>query len=408
MMADPNSLKNLARSIVGLALLMTFSHYSLQGMYVLSLDSCTDAARWAAVVTLLAGFYYLQVIIWCRCRRLHRGQRPGSGMRDSDGSVLGQTAYTDVPQTPPASLSDPGVDPAGQPMTAAHVYVYVYGWGILLFASLYCMAGLHESSSCWWAFGMFPLCFDELIMRETKRGWVVVIGALFGVSVTSIWWMSGGQSARDENIGLIMLSTVIPVMSPFIFFSLRSSVRAVTRDVFRLCELALPFMLLISVCVLTGSYMTEGQRWSQGSLQGLGASHSPSPSPSLSASPLQSGVGRRSVQWNATQGTGYKETASQFYFNHTPKGSRARWVHEEVNQLRVWALLAFTPVIAALCIHILVWSVVRGYVTEFISAFLLVLSVKISIMDNGHVCSVIAIASAGTCYILIVLLRQSV
>ena len=122
------------------------------------------------------------------------------------------------------------------------------------------MAGLHESSSCWWALGMFPLCFDELIMRDARRMWVMTVGALLGLSVVAIWWWSSGESAREENIGVVILSTALPVMSPLIFFSIRSSVRVVTRDVWRLCELALPFMLQISICVLTGSYMTESRR----------------------------------------------------------------------------------------------------------------------------------------------------
>ncbi len=131
-------------------------------------------------------------------------------------------------------------------MTAAHVYVYVYGWGLLLFASLYCMAGLSNSSSCWWVLGMLTLCFDELIMQDSGGDWGVD-GQHYHDAVVGVWQGDSLESVCDENFALVILSTVLPVMSLFIFFSLQSLVLVVTRDVWRLCELALPFMLLISV-----------------------------------------------------------------------------------------------------------------------------------------------------------------
>jgi hypothetical protein len=380
-MSDSDSVKTLARSVISISLLMASSRYSLGGMYVLSLNSCAIAARWAAVVTLLTGFYYLQLNIWCRCRRRQRGERTAEMSSD----IAGQTAYTDVPQTP--SVSDADAERYGQQMTAAHVYVYVYGWGLLLFASLYSMAGLHESSSCWWALGMLPLCFDELIMREVRRGIVTAIGALLGASAVTIWWISDGESAKDENIGMVILGTVLPVLSPFIFFSLRSSVRVVTRDVWRLCELALPFMMLISICVLTGSYMSESQRW--GELQTQSETHG--------------GGGRRGL-WNHTGE--YAETHAGFHFNHTKSASKMAWENEAGHRFYMLVILALTPIVAAWCIHIMVWSVVKGYATEFIAAFLLVLSVKSGITTEQPSGSVFAVASAGCCFILIFLMRR--
>ena len=385
-MSDSESVKHLACSIVSLGLLMTSSHYSVHVLSALNLsfNSCADAARWAATVTILTGMYYLQYNIWCRCRRRRRGAR-------SVEEPVSQTAYTDVPQAP--SGSESSAEHTEQQMTAAHVYVYVYGWGLLLFASLYCMAGLHTSSSCWWALGMLTLCFDELIMRDTPRWLVVVIGALMGSAITTLWWGSDGESARDENFALVILSTVLPVMSPFIFFSLRSSVRVVTRDVWRLCELALPFMLLISVCVLTGSYMTANKRW------------------------MDSGAERR-VMLNTT--ALYKETTSEFDFTHnssysTPAALEVepllnaiprQWESEAAHQFYLWVLLALTPVVAAWCIHSMVWSVVSGYVTEFLTSFMLVLSVKSGIFSEQSSCSVFAVASTGTCFILVFFVRR--
>ena len=151
--------------------------------------------------------------------------------------------------------------------------------------------------------------------------------------------------------------------------------------------MALPFMILISICVLTGSYMTESQRWRE--LQNEG------------------GHGlRRGMLSNATET--FVETPSDFHFNGTVHGIRARWENQAAHRFYMWGLLALTPVIAAWCIHILVWCVVSGYVTEFISAFLLVLSVKMSVVDSEPGGSVVSVASAGTCFVLIFLMRRNI
>jgi hypothetical protein len=47
-----------------------------------------------------------------------------------------------------------------------------------MFVSMYCMAGLNEPSSCWWAVGMLTLSFDELISRQTPRVWVMTLSTL--------------------------------------------------------------------------------------------------------------------------------------------------------------------------------------------------------------------------------------
>lgn len=363
---DPDSIKSLAFSVASLTLLMASSRFSLRGMGVLSLDSCADAARWAAVVTLLAGAYYLQYTVWRSCYRRRHHSGPS-------------VAYSDVPQAP--RLSEALHSAGCQRLTAEHVYVYVYGWGVLLFASLYCMTGLHESSSCWWALGMLPLCFDELVTRETRRVWVSAIILLLCCSMVFVWWGASAESVKDENLGLIVLRTIIPTMTPFIFFSLRSSARAVTQDIWRLCELALPFMILISICILTGSYMPAGERW-------------------------RDGRGRRAAR-NGTLAVHYQETQSNFNGSPQPEGVRDRdWEGVVAHHLYLFSILALAPVVAAWCIHVLVKSVVRGHATEFLAAFLLVLSVKSSVSSEHPETSIVAIASSGVCFTLIFLMRK--
>ena len=102
------------------------------------------------------------------------------------------------------------------------------------------------------------------------------------------------------------------------------------------------------------------------------------------------------------------ETHSQFHFNRTKSASRIAWKNEAEHRFYMCGLLALTPIIAAWCIHVMVSSVVKGYTTEFIAAFLLVLSVKCSVTSTQPGGSGLAIGSAGTCFILISLMRISV
>ncbi len=58
----------------------------------------------------------------------------------------------------------------------------------------------------------------------------------------------GNIPALDSIVGV-----VLQVATPFIFFTVRSTVRGVTQDVYRLCEFALPFMTVLAVCFLVAT-----------------------------------------------------------------------------------------------------------------------------------------------------------
>jgi hypothetical protein len=403
-MSGTEVLTVLAKSVVAVGLLMAASSYTLPQPTPLRM------LQWVSWICVLSGLYYVMYYVCRQC-----DLRRGSGARllplfrpSVRSAVMLQPVYTDVPQNPPAVTSEYADDPPRASlleMSAASVYTYVYGWGILLFVCLYCMTGLHEESSCWWIVGMLVLAFDDLIMQRVQRLWVVTLGLLLYGSVVSVWWGASGSRAANDSLGVICISIVLPVLSPFVFFSLRSTVRAVTRDVKGLLEIALPFLLIIAISVLLCT-TDPGFNSKKLPLMHMGDG---------------GGASRRALL--SVNGTGHHTAPVAHAETPAPFGSSQYSIHDAlvsrvpllsayidalpVDAIKRYAVLLATPAIAYYTLVILANSVVSGYVTEFISAFMLVLTTKYAIAVGSTTASGFALACAGTCFVFIVLLRRS-
>ena len=365
------------------------------------------AVQWASAVVLISTLYYLAYHFWLRCvrkRRADRQRKMGIPMTTHEGS-----AYTDVPQIPPPDIETESSDGHQQQdhqarphLTATSVYIYVYGWGLLLFVCLYCASGLFEASSCWWVVGMMTLCLDELIMRGVGRGWVATIGFLLLLSVSSVWWNASGSMAIEMNLGDLITEVVFPVLSPLIFFSLKSSVRAVVRDVYALCEVALPFMVIISISVMVGSI----DKWSvepvanhsrRAGMMGLDAVFP------TNASTIPRESHAHFATPNFTKGFHNGSTHDAFTFIETS----THFVTQQWERTRCAIILLGSPVIAGATLLNLVSCVVNGFVAEFLSSFLLVLSVKFAATHPDPQWAVVGICYSGVCFILLILRRKT-
>jgi hypothetical protein len=390
-MQDEPSLIHLARSVLCSAVLMAGASYTLPAA------TPHQCVTWTAMVVALTGVYYVCLNLWRSCsKRRHINGAEMTPIGPNPLHPLAEAAYTNVEDPQPL-----------QHLTAASVYVYVYGWGVLLFVSLYSMSGLNEGGSCWWGAGMLMLSFDELVSRQAPRGWVTFVSTLLWTSVVALWWASNGALARDESLGSIMLGVVIPVFSPFIFFSLRS-IRIVSRDVVALCEVALPFMLLISIGVLVNSDWSvllydhvEPPSYDQ-----LAYSQSHTRLAKAQAHNLSYARAHTRQAKAQAHNLSYLETPS--FFN--PNGTELPTVSLPLAYLRLNKYLLFLgfPFIACAAIINLATCVLEGFVTEFIASFLLTLSVKL-IATHRHPpwAAVLALGAAGVCFVVLVLLRRT-
>ena len=135
-------------------------------------------------------------------------------------------------------------------LTIDNVWIHVYCWGLLIFVSLYCLSGVYMPGSCWFAFGMLALCIDELIAAETSKYMVVTVNGLLLTSVVCVWWGLVGIEAKNQTISEVLVGVCGPALGPFVFFSVRTNVRNALRDIPRLFEFALPFVLCLSVFIM--------------------------------------------------------------------------------------------------------------------------------------------------------------
>ena len=384
---DELSLINLARCVLCSSALLAAAGYTLP------VATPHQAVTWTALVVALAGVYYVLLWFWRACPL-----RPARA-RVAETGVISPNPLHPLAETAYATVEEARDQPH---LTTTTVYVYVYLWGVLLFVSLYCMAGLHTPSSCWWAVGMLMLSFDELVSREAPRVYVMGLSSLLWTSASALWWASSGVFAEEESVSEVLISVVIPVLSPFIFFSLRS-IRMACKDTRSLCEVALPFMVLISVGVLVNSDYTA--------LLSSGASMSYDQLAYSQSHDRRRYAARRGNLYaarrgNLTRNLTYLETPS--YFN--PNGTELPLPSLPVAYvtLNKYLVLLGVPALACAAVLNLAACVLNGFVTEFICAFLLTLSVKhISVHPGAGWTAQLALGAAGVCFICLVLLRRT-
>jgi hypothetical protein len=436
----------------------------------------TSTVRWASVVILLSAAYYIQIQIWKKIwqRKQERGQRilrrsqyrqtrttfvqtPSSGVANSrhgEQSRFGvnhgdQSRFNleeeddfDTDTLPPVSENEDVIEVATvvpnnvyyPELTMASVWTFVYGYGILLFVCIYCLAGTNIPSSCWWVMGMLALNFDELISTGLNRWYVCIILLNICVSVFSVW--SAAMMDNEGNfIGELMFSktsslplfdfimgVVFPVSTPFIFFSIRSTVRGAVRDIYKLCEFALPFMTVLAICILvatSGICHVVDDKFKGSSNHYIGSTSMASkPLNTFTASPEGRYLGPRdsnnrrsqaktahsSTQndKNASNGL-HVETSARFSEEHPLILSVQYFKLSTDNNATRYTLLFLSPFAAFWLIRALIISIHTGHSTEFITAFILVNATRYGIMHQVSLWSTLSLSGAGLAFSMLII-----
>ena len=433
MSVNVDAMLHLAKSILS-CILLSLCSYGSQVAAKNSEGSVTDAVQWASLVVLLSAVYYLQFQFWRRVwfrkrERRSRSQYSASYRQTRNSASLDQSSRGSVTSMEDVDLDrmdsgpmDSGpmdsLPPIGEEwsegtsisntvyypeLTMSSVWTYVYGWGVLLFVCIYCLAGVDVPSSCWWVMGMIALSFDELISKGAGKWFVCLVGLSLSGSVFAVW--SG--TLMDENGNFIgdllftkkgnlpllnfVLGVVFPVSTPFIFFSIRSTVRSVTKDVYRLCEFALPFMTVLAVCCLVA---TSGV-WEKCEMcekcENCGSQR---------RDLLESNLGKTKLEsMNATM----IETVAKFAgsYNNNLNGHHAR-ISLDSNTIK-YSLLLLSPIAAFWLLRVLIIDILTGHATEFITAFLLVTSARYGMTHAMGFWPVMALSGAGSAFILLLL-----
>ena len=443
MVVNVAAMHHLAESVLCCTLLAVCSQ---GGVIVMGgVHSVTGAVRWASFVILMSAIYYLQIQVCIKCwqrkqERRARRTRPGSRSQSqyqqagTSAESDANTRYSDDIDVNPYPRSDDmehaevwveGGSVVSNnvyypELTMSSVWTYVYGWGILLFVCVYCLSGLDLPCSCWWMMGMVALSFDELVSKGVGKCMICLVGVSLCVSVFSVWsgalvdddgnFLGDLMFSRKESVPLFnfLMGVVLPVSAPFVFFSIRSTVRSVTQDVFRLCEFALPFMVVLAGCCLVATSGVCEVGVSVGSVNTVKyvANNVVSNGVSNGAG---NGVGngpRRNLQGYDDANSTYSavETAAKF------AGSYASVLDQNVIPINIktieYALIFVSPLLAFWVIRVLVVAILNQRATEFIVSFALVTVARFGMAHVMGVWSVLAISGAGLAFVLLLFSSQ--
>lgn len=420
MAVNTESLRHLAKSVLCCALLSACGHWS--STVVGGGSSITHAVRWGSFVVILSAIYYLQFQVCVRFwqKKLQRRERrvrgayrqtrtTGSIESGNDSSHVrdGMMEDVDLDSLPSPDTSEVWAEGSSvvsnnvyyPELTMSSVWTYVYGWGVLLFVCVYCLAGVDAGSACWWALGMTALSLDELISNGVRKWLICVIALSLCGSIFAVWsgelfdedgnFVGDVMFAKDDSFPIVdfVLSMALPVSAPFIFFSIRSTVRSVTQDVTRLCEFALPFMTVLAACCLVAtSGMCEN-----GSVNGAELS-------TADSTPGRRGMLDGSLVDANTTGV-MVETVAKFAGSYV---SNIDGRSIQVNTKTVeYALIFISPLLAFWLIRVLVVAILTRHATEFIAAFVLVTAARFGMTHSMGAWSVAGVSGAGFAFVLL-------
>lgn len=442
MSINRQSMSYLSKSLLASALVVVCSGYSMERA-----DTVAGAVRWASVVTILGMCYYLKAQVCARLWLARQARRGGArykaryertaGMTDLDPSAREAGRGSPVgPLSPMGSDMEADLGPGAAELrparsvvyypelTMGSVWTYVYGWGLLLFVSVYCTAAIDVPASCWWMMGMVALSFDELISQRVGNGWVVLLGACLGASIFTLWSGSlvdpdgnivadGMFSARTEVIFLnFIMGVVFPVAVPFIFFTVRTTIRAATMDVRSLCEFAMPFMAFLALCCLAATSGMCGYAPVSDGVDAkldakLDAWHAKLDA-NLDAMEERGGLRRELVRSGSdSNGTVMIETVAKFASSYLTNLDNSSFIHKvEESHIVNYFLLFLSPFATLALVRVLIASVLSGHTTEFITAFLLVVTTRYGVTHHFDLWAGGSMGAAGVAFVLILLVRR--
>ena len=452
---DLGVLRHLAKSLLSVSALVICSSHTLSER-----DTILGAITWASVVTLLGVAYYLQARLWTvlYSKSSDKRRRKGRGFQDfisrrhalsrhhaehytfdhgantsNDSSSSTEDIFTITEEEPKLTQHTHSSGPIpGETLGSTHgtyathpleltmrgVCVYVYAWGLLLFVCLYALSALDVSASCWFILGMLALSFDELMSRGLHNAPIILFGLCLSVAVLALWnaeiTIKEGLALADALLSSkspvlflnFVLGIVLPVSTPFLFFTVRASVRNTvsisdakrTSDL--LCELAMPFMAVLALAALiavSGACSDDDD-----------TSGSTAPTSLHFHIPGNNASGGRHVGTNIK--IPQNQTARRLLQdNNTVQADTTVDILSHMLKARHtlnYTLLFLAPFAAVLLLRVLITSVMTGYTTEFIASLLLVVTAKHVATSPASSWALIASLAACSAFLLLLFIMR--
>lgn len=404
-------IRHLAKSVLSLVSLNLCSTAAFNpGMeLVLDLDACL---KWASVVSFIGAVYYSQYLFWRWCLGCNPGRHTSPYTAAYRDVALQPSATSPLTTDDASSEADESAE--ARPVNHAlqrimlppelsigNVWVHVYGWGLMLFVGIYSLSGIYLPGSNWWSLGLILLSIDELIGQGIKTVYLSVLALFMAFSTVVVWWGVVGDSSIDQSFSEVLTGVFAPAMSPFMLYSIRFNVRNVSKDVPRLVEIAMPFMIIVSACVFVirsdqpGSFTVSTRRhWAKETI-------------SVTNVTDQAAFYESYAQFqyhnysNQTQSLGVLEYPISF-INHATGGSA---VTKESAAMQVAAIL-LAPLLSLAVLWVMISCVIDNCATEFVVALTLCSAVRFGLSREYDPISAMALTPSALSFILVILLRK--
>lgn len=144
-------------------------------------------------------------------------------------------------------------------LTMSTIWLHVYGLGILVFASVYCLLGISTSCTAAFVFALAGVGVDDLLVRSKdtfKRRAAHLACTIFAVMTFLFMALYSKDSVvfsqavdRGEWF-VIFFAGILPLCAPFLFCFTRGPKHYTPLTVFEFINFAMPFAVMLAVVVL--------------------------------------------------------------------------------------------------------------------------------------------------------------
>jgi hypothetical protein len=145
------------------------------------------------------------------------------------------------------------------PLTMHTIWAHVYGLGLLVFVSVYCLLGISSCCTCAYIIAIAGVGMDDIIIRHrdalAKRAallfcTVFAAAAVIVATAESPDWNEFADTVDAGNWFVIACGAVLPLASPFIYTLVRGPRHYTPGMVVEFIYFAAPFAVILSVVVL--------------------------------------------------------------------------------------------------------------------------------------------------------------
>lgn len=163
-------------------------------------------------------------------------------------------------------------------LTMETVLVHVYGLGLLIFVSVYCLLGVSGDASATFFAVTTCIALQDIVVRtkdtRLRRGVLFFSALLAGVAnVVAAAQMPGageGSRAFDQHRWfIVMFGIVVPFGGPCVYFAIRGKRFYNPVTVYDFLNFGMPFAVIIAFMILVGHDLFQEDRDSPTSLSSL-------------------------------------------------------------------------------------------------------------------------------------------